>query len=131
MRTLPWRMRAHCANAAGVARFLASRKEVEVVHYPGLTTHPGHALAAKQMSDFGGMLSVQLHGGRDATLAFSNRLRLFTRATSLGGPESLIEHRASVEGPTTKAPENLLRISVGLENVEDLVEDLAQALGSA
>lgn len=131
MRTLPWRMRAHCANAAGVARFLASRKEVEVMHYPGLPTHPGHALAAKQMSDFGGMLSVQVRGGRDAALSFSNRLRLFTRATSLGGPESLIEHRASVEGPTTKAPENLLRISVGLENVDDLIEDLEQGLRGA
>jgi cystathionine gamma-synthase len=131
MRTLPWRMRAHCANAAGVARFLASRKEVEVVHYPGLPTHPGHALAARQMSDFGGMLSVQVHGGRDAALALTTRLKLFTRATSLGGPESLIEHRASVEGPTTKAPENLLRISVGLENVDDLIEDLEQALRGA
>jgi len=130
MRTLPWRMRAHCANAAGVARFLASRTEVEAVHYPGLPTHGGHALAARQMSDFGGMLSVQVKGGRDEALAFSNRLRLFTRATSLGGPESLIEHRASVEGPTTRAPENLLRISVGLENVDDLVDDLRLALGS-
>jgi len=128
MRTLPWRMRAHCANAAGVARFLATREEVEVVHYPGLPTHPAHALAARQMSDFGGMLSVQIRGGREEALALTTRLKLFTRATSLGGPESLIEHRASVEGPATKAPENLLRISVGLENVDDLVEDLEQAL---
>jgi len=128
IRTLPWRMRAHCANAGGVARFLASRKAVEAVHYPGLPSHPAHDLAASQMRDFGGMLSVQVRGGRDEALAFSNRLKLFTRATSLGGPESLIEHRASVEGPTTRAPENLLRISVGLENVEDLVEDLAQAI---
>jgi len=80
------------------------------------------------MSDFGGMLSVQVRGGRDEALALTTRLRLFTRATSLGGPESLIEHRASVEGPTTRAPENLLRISVGLENVDDLIEDLAKAL---
>ena len=128
IRTLPWRMRAHCANAAGVARFLASRREVEAVHYPGLPTHAGHDLATRQMSDFGGMLSVQIRGGRDAALALTQRLRLFTRATSLGGPESLIEHRASVEGPTTKAPENLLRISVGLENMDDLIEDLEQAL---
>jgi cystathionine gamma-synthase len=83
------------------------------------------------MTDFGGMLSVQVRGGRDEALGLSTRLKLFTRATSLGGPESLIEHRASVEGPTTKAPENLLRISVGLENVEDLIEDLAQALRGA
>jgi cystathionine gamma-synthase len=128
-RTPPWRMRAHCANAAGVAMFLASRPEVEVVHYPGLPSHAGHDLAARQMSDFGGMLSVQLHGGRDEALAFTTRLKLFTRATSLGSPESLIEHRASVEGPATKAPENLLRISVGLEHVDDLIEDLEQALG--
>jgi len=128
IRTLPWRMRAHCASAAGVSRFLASRPEVEAVHYPGLPTHAGHDLAARQMSDFGGMLSVQIRGGREAALALTQRLRLFTRATSLGGPESLIEHRASVEGPTTKAPENLLRISVGLENVDDLIEDLEQAL---
>jgi cystathionine gamma-synthase len=128
IRTLPWRMRAHCANAAGIARFLASRTEVEVVHYPGLPDDPGHALASRQMSDFGGMLSVQVRGGRDEALALTTRLRLFTRATSLGGPESLIEHRASVEGPTTRAPENLLRISVGLENVDDLIEDLAKAL---
>lgn len=127
MRTLPWRMRAHCANAAGVARFLTSRREVEVVHYPGLSTHPGHALATRQMSDFGGMLSVQIRGGRDEALSLTTRLKLFTRATSLGGPESLIEHRASVEGPTTKAPENLLRLSIGLENVEDLIEDLVHA----
>jgi len=128
IRSLPWRMRAHCANAMGIAQFLASRKEVEIVHYPGLPAHPGHALAATQMSDFGGMLSVQVRGRREEALALTTRLKLFTRATSLGGPESLIEHRASVEGPTTKAPENLLRISVGLEHVDDLIEDLKQAL---
>jgi cystathionine gamma-synthase len=128
IRTLPWRMAAHCANAMDVARFLASRKEVEVVHYPGLSSHAGHALAARQMRDFGGMLSVQIRGGQDAALELTRRLKLFTRATSLGGTESLIEHRASVEGPTTMAPENLLRISVGLENAEDLVEDLERGL---
>jgi cystathionine gamma-synthase len=128
IRTLPWRMRAHCANAAGIARFLAGRAEVEEVHYPGLDDHAGHALAARQMSDFGGMLSVQVRGGREEALALTQRLQLFTRATSLGGPETLIEHRASVEGPTTRAPENLLRISVGLENVDDLIDDLTQAL---
>ena len=128
MRTLPWRMRAHCANAGGIARFLSSREEVEVVHYPGLASHAGHALAAQQMHDFGGMLSVQIRGGSTEALALTTRLKLFTRATSLGGPESLIEHRASVEGPMTKAPENLLRLSVGLENVDDLIEDLEQAL---
>jgi cystathionine gamma-synthase len=128
IRSLPWRMRGHCENAAIVARFLASHPAIEAVHYPGLESHPGHDIAARQMSDFGGMLSIQLRGGEEAALALTNRLTLFTRATSLGGPESLIEHRASVEGPTTISPRNLLRISVGLENADDLVEDLARAL---
>jgi cystathionine gamma-synthase len=128
IRTLPWRMRAHCGNAGAVARFLSTRREVEAVHYPGLPTHPGHDIAARQMLDFGGMLSVQLRGGEEAALALTRRLELFTRATSLGGTESLIEHRASVEGPTTMAPENLLRVSVGLENSEDLIADLAKGL---
>jgi cystathionine gamma-synthase len=128
IRTLPWRMRAHCENAGVVARFLSTHPKVEAVHYPGLPSHPGHAIARRQMSGFGGMLSVQLRGGRDAALALTHRLKLFTRATSLGGPESLIEHRASVEGPATLAPENLLRVSVGLEHPDDLVEDLERAL---
>ncbi|MDB4883593.1 MAG: metB [Gemmatimonadetes bacterium] len=128
IRTLPWRMRGHCANAAVVARFLADHPAIEAVHYPGLATHPGHDVAARQMSDFGGMLSIQVRGGAAEALAFTNRLSLFTRATSLGGAESLIEHRASVEGPTTISPPNLLRVSVGLENAADLVEDLERAL---
>jgi cystathionine gamma-synthase len=128
IRSLPWRMRGHCANAATVAQMLAAHPGVEAVHYPGLETHPGHEIAARQMTDFGGMLSIQVHGSAADALAFTNRLTLFTRATSLGGPESLIEHRASVEGPTTISPPNLLRVSVGLENAEDLVEDLEQAL---
>ena len=128
IRTLPWRMRGHCANAAVVAGYLAGHPAIEAVHYPGLPTHPGHALAARQMSDFGGMLSIQVRGGAAEAMALTNRLKLFTRATSLGGAESLIEHRFSVEGPTTISPQNLLRVSVGLENAEDLVEDLAQGL---
>jgi cystathionine gamma-synthase len=129
IRSLPWRMRGHCANAAAVARFLAAHPAIEAVHYPGLASHPGHDVAARQMRDFGGMLSVQVRGGEQASIDVTNRLTLFTRATSLGGPESLIEHRASVEGPTTISPRNLLRISVGLESAEDLIEDLRQALG--
>jgi cystathionine gamma-synthase len=129
IRSLPWRMRGHCANAAAVARFLSTHPAIEAVHFPGLSSHPGHDLAARQMSDFGGMLSIQVHGGESAAIALTNRLTLFTRATSLGGPESLIEHRASVEGPTTISPRNLLRVSVGLENAEDLIEDLERALG--
>lgn len=130
IRTVPWRMRAHSANALAVAHHLRTHPAVEAVHYPGLESHPGHQIAKRQMSAFGGMLSLQVRGGRDAALAMTARLQLFTRATSLGGSESLIEHRASVEGAGTMAPENLLRVSVGLENVEDLIEDLDQALGS-
>lgn len=128
IRTLPWRMRAHCANAKAVAGFLHSHNAIEAVHYPGLETHAGHELAARQMSDFGGMMSIQLRGGEAAALELTRRLALFTRATSLGGTESLIEHRASVEGPTTLAPVNLLRISVGLEHPDDLIEDMDKAL---
>lgn len=128
IRTLPWRVRAQSANALTIARWLEAHRNVEAVHYPGLTSHAGHEIAARQMSAFGGMLSVQVRGGRDDALEFTNRLRLFTRATSLGGTESLIEHRASVEGPTTRAPENLLRVSIGLEHVDDLIEDLDRAL---
>ena len=128
IRTLPWRMRAHCDNAGRIARYLDAHPKVEAVHYPGLESHPGHEIARRQMSGFGGMLSVQIRGGRDAALELTRRLTLFTRATSLGGTESLIEHRASVEGPDTLAPENLLRVSVGLEHPDDLIEDLGQAL---
>jgi cystathionine gamma-synthase len=127
-RSLPARMAMHCANARRVAEFLAVQPQVERVNYPGLAAHPGHAIAAKQMRDFGGMLSVQLRGGRDAALAMAGALRLFTNATSLGGCESLIEHRASVEGDNPTSPQNLLRISVGLEHPDDLVADLEQAL---
>lgn len=128
IRTLPWRIRGHCDNAGLVATFLASHPQVEAVHYPGLTSHPGHEIARRQMNDFGGMLSVQIRGGQEAALELTRRLRLFTRATSLGGAESLIEHRASVEGAATLAPENLLRVSVGLEHPDDLIEDLDAGL---
>ncbi len=130
IRSLPHRMRGHCENARRVAEYLASHRAVEVVHYPGLSTHVGHSIAQRQMKDFGGMLSFQVHGGRAEAVALTERLALFTRATSLGGPESLIEHRASVEGPTTRTPESLLRVSVGLEHPEDLIADLRNALGS-
>lgn len=126
--TLPWRMRAHCENAQAIAEFLQKHPAVEWVSYPGLTDHPGHEIAVRQMSNWGGMLSFQVHGGREAALAVAARLELFTRATSLGGPHSLIEHRASVEGPGTATPQNLLRASVGLEHPDDLIADLQQAL---
>ena len=128
IRTLPYRMRAHSANAYAVAEYLRRHPAVEAVHYPGLDAHPGHEVAVRQMTLPGGMLSFQVRGGREPALAVAARVRLFTRATSLGGTESLIEHRASVEGPGTPTPENLLRVSVGLEHPDDLIEDLAQAL---
>ena len=128
-RSLGARMAMHCANARKVVEFLSAHPAVERVNYPGLASHPGHAVAARQMRDFGGMLSVELHGGREAALAMAGKLRLFTNATSLGGCESLVEHRASVEGANPRSPQNLLRISVGLEDAGDLVADLAQALG--
>ena len=127
-RSLPARMALHCSNARKVAEFLEAQPQVERVNYPGLPSHPGHELATRQMRDFGGMLSVQLRGGREAALAMAGALQLFTNATSLGGCESLVEHRASTEGPHTTTPQNLLRLSVGLEHVDDLIADLAQAL---
>jgi cystathionine gamma-synthase len=128
IRTLPWRMRAHSSNALALAKCLSTHPEIERVHYPGLSTHAAHDVAKRQMSEFGGMLAVQVRGGRPEAMGVANRLQLFTQATSLGGTESLVEHRASVEGPTTRAPENLLRVSVGLEHVDDLVEDFSRAL---
>jgi cystathionine gamma-synthase len=128
IRTLAHRMRGHCDNAERVATFLKSHPAVEVAHYPGLEDDPGHVVAARQMTRYGGMLSVQIRGGAPAALAVVSRVRLFTRATSLGGPESLIEHRASVEGPASRTPPGLLRLSIGLEHADDLIEDLSQAL---
>ncbi len=127
-RSLPARMAWHCRNARVVAAYLAAHPKIEVVHYPGLPTHPQHALAARQMSDFGGMLSFRVKGGREAALAVAGRLKLIINATSLGGSESLIEHRASVEGQNAVSPPNLLRFSVGLEHADDLIADLRQAL---
>jgi cystathionine gamma-synthase len=129
LATLALRVRAQCAGALQVARFLARQPGIERVFYPGLPEHPGHAIAAAQMpGGFGGMLSVCVAGGEDAAMRVAARTRLFTRATSLGGVESLIEHRASIEGPGSRAPVSLLRLSVGIEEPEDLIEDLAQAL---
>jgi cystathionine gamma-synthase len=126
--TLPYRMQAHCNNAMAVARFLEAHPKVSAVHYPGLAGNAFHALAKRQMSGFGGMLSFELRAGKDAAMAVAQHLEVFTRATSLGGVESLIEHRASIEGPESKTPQGLLRVSVGLEHADDLVEDLDQAL---
>ena len=129
LRSLGCRVERHCANALAVAQALATHQSVSAVHYPGLPTHAGHAVAHRQMKAFGGMLSFQVKGGRDAAIAVVSRVRLFTPATSLGGTESHIEHRRSSEGPTSHTPDDLLRVSVGLEHPDDLVTDLLHALG--
>ncbi len=128
VRTLALRVNAQSANAMALAQFLEQHPRVQAVHYPGLPSHSGHSIACRQMSRFGGMLAVQVGDNRQESMAVAGRLKLFTQATSLGGTESLIEHRASVEGAATRAPENLLRVSVGLEHVEDLKEDFDVAL---
>jgi len=126
--TLPYRVRAQSAAALLIAEKLSGHPAVEAVLYPGLESHPGHAIARQQMSGFGGMLSILVRGGAVEAMAVAAQVRVFTRATSLGGVESLIEHRASIEGPGTRTPENLLRLSIGLEHPQDLIEDLEAAL---
>ena len=127
--TLALRVRAQCAGALAVARFLEAHGAVERVLYPGLPRHPGHTVAAAQMrGGFGAVLSVCVAGGEQAAIGAAARTRLFTRATSLGSVESLIEHRASIEGPGSRTPPNLLRLSIGIEEPEDLIADLTQAL---
>jgi len=127
--TMHLRVRAQCENAMALARHLEKHPGVESVFYPGLASHPGHALAARQMRAFGAVLSFTLRGGEAAAMKTAANVKLFTRATSLGGVESLIEHRASVEGPESKTPRSLLRISAGVEHAADLTHDLDQALG--
>jgi cystathionine gamma-synthase len=129
LRSLPCRMERHSMNAAAVAAALAASPTVEAVYYPGLPSHPGHDIARRQMRNFGGMLSFLVRGGREDALRVASRVKLFVNATSLGGTESLIEHRASNEGKISNAPPNLLRLSIGLEHPDDLIEDLLQALG--
>ena len=128
IKTLPYRVKGHVQNAQLLAEFLEQHPKVERVMYPGLPSHPQHAIAKEQMLAFGGMLSFIVKGDENDTHNIINKLNLFTRATSLGGVESQIEHRATVEGPDTKTPRNLLRVSVGLEHIDDLIADLGQAL---
>lgn len=128
IKTLPYRMRGHAENGMALAKYLAEHPKVETVYYPGLPSHPQHQIAKKQMSAFGGMLSILIKGDAANAKRVVNKVKLFAQATSLGGVESLIEHRASVEGPDTKTPQNLIRISVGLEHADDLIADLEQAL---
>ena len=129
LRTLACRVAAQSAGGLAVARALEQFPSVAAVHYPGLASHPGHDVARRQMSGFGAMLSFRAAGGREAALRAVSRARLFTRATSLGGVESLIEHRATSEGPASRTPQDLIRLSIGLEHPDDLIADLAQALG--
>jgi cystathionine gamma-synthase len=135
VKTLGVRMDRHCANARRVVELLQSSNKVASVLYPGLAEHPGHQVAAKQMRDFGGMVSFRLAGGEAAALEVCRRTRIFTLAESLGGVESLIEHparmtHASVAGSRLEVPADLVRLSVGIETAEDLLEDLGQALAA-
>jgi cystathionine gamma-synthase len=134
IKTLGVRMDRHQANAARIAEFLLGHPAVASVLYPGLPDHPGHEIAARQMSGFGGMLSFRLTGGEEQALTVCERARLFTLAESLGGVESLIEHpgrmtHASAAGSPLEVPADLVRLSVGIEDVDDLLADLEQALG--
>ena len=131
LRTLPLRAAAQAASALTLAERLSAHSHVTCVLYPGLPEHPGHAIAARQMEGgFGFMLSIQVAGGESAAIATAASVRLWKRATSLGGVESLIEHRASVEGPDTPCPPDLLRLSTGIEDPDDLYRDLDEALRS-
>src|SRR5580704_9489679 len=129
MRTLHLRVERACRSAQLVAEAMAQHPNVAEVLYPGLSDHPGHAIAARQMQGgFGGMLSIRVKGGEEAAIATAARVEIWKRATSLGGVESLMEHRASIEGPGTPVPSDLLRLSVGIEDLQDLIDDLDQAL---
>ena len=130
LQTFPYRVRAQSAGAQRIAEFLSRqpKAKIEAVHYPGLPSHPGHKIASAQMSGFGGMMSIQVKGGQAEAFKLVSGLKLFSHATSLGSTHSLIEHRASVEGANTRSPANLLRLSIGLEHPDDLIDDLEQAL---
>lgn len=134
IKTLGVRMRQHCANAAAVASFLAAHPRVRRVRYPGLDDDPGHAVARRQMRGFGGMVSIHVEGGREAALRVARSTRVFVLAESLGGVESLIQHSrvmmfGALPGPPREVPDDLLRLSVGIEDIDDLLADLESALG--
>lgn len=128
LRSLSARLTMQCKSAHRIADFLDNHEAVARVYYPGLVHHPGHKIALKQMKASGGMLSFEVKGDEQRALKMAAATRIFKRATSLGGTESLIEHRASIEAPPTSTPANLLRLSIGLEHVDDLLMDLEQAL---
>jgi cystathionine gamma-synthase len=133
IKTLGVRMDRHCANAERIVEFLVEHPAVSDVLYPGLATHPGHAVAAKQMRAYGGMVSFRVRGGEETALKVCGLVSVFTLGESLGGVESLIEHparmtHASVAGSPLEVPADLVRLSVGIENIDDLLDDLASAL---
>ncbi len=130
LRTLAVRARFQAGSALAVAEALAANPAVSRVNYPGLPSHPGHETARRQMDAFGSMISFHVAAGREAAIGVVGKARLFTRATSLGGVESLIEHRATSEGAGSTAPPDLVRLSIGLEHPDDLADDLARALGA-
>jgi len=131
LRTLFLRVKRASDSALRIAQYLETHPQIQEVLYPGLASHPGHAIAARQMENgFGGMLSVRVKGGAEAAMKAIGRMQVFVRATSLGGVESLVEHRPSIEGPTSPLPPELIRISIGIENPDDLIADLDHALGS-
>ena len=131
MRTLFPRVERACRSAQQIAEALPAHPKVSAVLYPGLSGHPGHAVATRQMiGGYGGMLSIRVRGGAAEAVATTARVEVWKRATSLGGVESLIEHRASIEGPDSPAPPDLLRLSVGIEDAQDLLGDLDAALGT-
>jgi cystathionine gamma-synthase len=133
IKTLSVRMDRHCSNAERIVEFLVQHPAVSEVFYPGLPTHPGHEIAAKQMRKFGGMVSFRLRAGEETALKVCGLVSVFTLGESLGGVESLIEHparmtHASVAGSPLEVPADLVRLSVGIEDVDDLIDDLASAL---
>ena len=131
LRTLPIRFQRSSENAMAIARHFEKHPQFERVLYPGLESHPGYAIARKQMTGgYGGMLSFLVESGEDAAKAMAQNLKVFLAAASLGGVESLVEHRASVEGPNSLVPSNLVRFSIGIEDVDDLISDIEQALAA-
>jgi len=130
MRTLYVRVRQQCASALAIAKYLQAHPGIEHVYYPGLESDPGHEIAVRQMQGgYGGMLSILVPGGRKEAIAVANKAQVFKRATSLGGVESVLEHRKTSESDATSTPENLIRISVGIEHVDDLIGDFDRMLG--
>jgi cystathionine gamma-synthase len=128
LQTMPLRVREQCATALKLSHYLHDHPAIDNVYYPGLTSHPQHELAKRQMSAYGAMASILIHGDEKDAFEMMSRLKVFVQATSLGGTHSKIEHRFSVEGEQTQAAPNLLRVSFGIEHIDDLREDLEQAL---